>query len=98
MSPPGVRALTLPEVPVTRFEEIVCCATQTTSSRKSWCFKTILLKGLRTSYPMPSWRPWPSPVPRARSLPAALYKRRAGGASVVVGWRSPPKPEDTARR
>jgi hypothetical protein len=48
MSPPGVRALTLPEVPVTGFEEIVCCATQRTSSRKSWCFKTILLKGLRT--------------------------------------------------
>ncbi len=95
MLPPGVRPLILLEVPVTRFEEIVCRATQTTTSRKSWFFKTILLKGLCTSYSVPSWRPWPSPDPRARSLPAALYKRCAGGASVVAGWRRPPKLEDT---
>src|SRR5829696_157131 len=40
-SPSGVRALTLPEVPVTRPEAIICLATRATSSRSSlWFMQT----------------------------------------------------------
>jgi len=75
----------LPKVPVTRPEEIMWRATRATSSRKSWYFKAILLRGLVLEA-------LPATVARSRSLSMALYKRLVGEASVFVAsgaivWR-----------